>query len=385
MKNILITSIILIGSLFSQNAFDVLRPFWGFEHSQILSNSIGGATVASGYITPGLTSNPANLAAVQFGYIQLNYSDSEFSSNTSNMSNTGFNGIDFVQPVPVHQGRLVFSAGGHKEIDFMSASQNSSYEFSEKGRLSSYHLAAAVEFSKNLYLGADLKFLSGNDEMIMNGIEETYYFKPRYSGSNLTIGLLHVLSRNLQYGISIDMPTSLSVKEEYIESNYVDSDLSFSQTYNYDVIKPITFHAGAAILFKSINFFYEAEQTDWRNLEFSSDQIYESDLELPASVLINQEIRDTFSATLSHHFGTAMRLPLIPVHLFAGYQYMPVPFSGQYDNDIRESYSIGVSVAIKKNITLQGSYDSFSWGFEGSPESFDKISVGISLHDISGF
>ena len=86
-----------------------------------------------------------------------------------------------------------------------------------------------------------------------------------------------------------------------------------------------------------------------------------------------------------NHFGTAMRLPLVPLHLFAGYQYMPVPFSDQYDNDIRESYSFGVSVAIKKNITLQGSYDSYSWGFEGSPESFDKISMGISLHDISGF
>ena len=248
MKNIFIALGILIGSLFSQNAFDVLRPFWGFNHSQILSNSIGGATVASGYITPGLTSNPANLAAVQFGYIQLNYSDSEFSSNTSSISNTGFNGIDLVQPVPVYKGRLVFSAGGHKKTDFMSASENNSYSFSEKGKLSSYHLAAAVEFSKNLYLGADLKFIGGDDEMIMDGTDQTYYFKPRYSGSNLTVGLLHVLSRNLQYGISVDMPTSLTVKEQYIESNHLDSELSFSQTYNYNVKKPITFHAGAALL-----------------------------------------------------------------------------------------------------------------------------------------
>jgi len=385
MRKIFIVLGILTGSIFSQNAFDVLRPFWGFNHSQILSNSIGGATVASGYITPGLTSNPANLAAVQFGYIQLNYSDSKFSSNTSSMSNTGFNGIDFVQPVPVYKGRLVFSAGGHKKTDFMSASENNSYSFSEKGKLSSYHLAAALEFSKNLYLGADLKFIGGDDEMIMDGTDQTYYFKPRYSGSNLTVGLLHVLSRNLQYGISVDMPTSLTVKEQYIESNHLDSELSFSQTYNYNVKKPITFHAGAALLFKSINFFYEAEQTNWRNLEFSSDEIYESDFELPASVIINQEIRDTFSPTLSHHFGAAMRFPFIPIHLFTGYQHIPVPFSDQYDDNIQESYSFGVSIAIKNNITLQASYDSYSWKFEGSPESFNKISVGISLHDISGF
>ena len=371
--------------LIAQNAFDVLRPFCGFDHSQILSNSIGNATVASGYIAPGLTSNPANLAAIQFGYVQLNFSESEFSSSTSSMTNTGFNGIDVVQPVPVSRGRLVFSAGGHKETDLMSASENSSYVFSEKGKLSSYHLAAAVEFSKNLYLGADLKFLGGNDEMVMGGDDLTYYFKPRYSGSNITVGLLHVLSRNLQYGISVDMPTSLSVKEQYVESNHSDDALSFSQTYDYDIKKPITFHAGAAILFKSINFFYEAEQTNWRNLEFSSDQIYESDLELPAAVIINQEIRDTFSSTLSHHFGTAMKVPTLPINLFAGYQYLPVPFSNQYENNLKESYSLGISIAIQKNITLQASYDSYSWEFEESPESFNKISVGISLHDISGF
>ena len=134
---ILILNIILIGSLFSQNEYDVLRPFWGFDHSQILSNSIGGATVASGYITPGLSSNPANLAATQFGYVQVNFSNSEFSSLTSDMSHTGFNGFDYVQPVPVYRGRLVFSVGGHKQIDYMSASQNASYDSSEKGKLSS--------------------------------------------------------------------------------------------------------------------------------------------------------------------------------------------------------------------------------------------------------
>ena len=63
---------ILISGLWSQNSYDVLRPFWGFNNSQILSNSFGGATVASGYITPGLTSNPANLAAVPFTYLQMN-------------------------------------------------------------------------------------------------------------------------------------------------------------------------------------------------------------------------------------------------------------------------------------------------------------------------
>ena len=136
---------------------------------------------------------------------------------------------------------------------------------------------------------------------------------------------------------------------------------------------------------KSINFFYEAVQTNWSNLEFSSDQIYEDDLELPASVSINEEIIDTFRPTLSHHFGGALKLPKLPVNLFSGYQYIPTPFIGIYDDDVRHAYNFGVSIALQKNITLQGSYDSCSWKAGESSNNFDRISVGISLHDISGF
>ena len=85
-----------------------------------------------------------------------------------------------------------------------------------------------------------------------------------------------------------------------------------------------------------------------------------------------------------HHVGGAMRLPILPIHLFAGYQYLPTPFKNEYDNDVRESYSLGFSIALKKNFTLQGSYDTSSWSFKGLPESYNKFSMGISLHDIPG-
>ena len=195
---------LFISSFYAQNPIDVLRPFWGFENSQILSNSIGGATVASGYITPGLTSNPANLAAVRFSYMQLNFSNSKFTSTSSNISNSGFNGVDFVQPIPVYRGSLVISAGAHKSIDFMSASSDNIFEYSENGKMTSYHLGAALEFAKRFYIGADLKLLRGKNEMIEYGDEITHYYKPEFSGSELTLGLMHVITRNFQYGISFD-------------------------------------------------------------------------------------------------------------------------------------------------------------------------------------
>ena len=39
----------------------------------------------------------------------------------------------------------------------------------------------------------------------------------------------------------------------------------------------------------------------------------------------------------------------------------------------------------KENISIQGSADNSSWKFEGLKESFDKFSLGISIHDIPGF
>ena len=66
MNKINIFLVCILGFCYSQNVYDVLRPYFGFNSSQILINSIGGATVASGHVIPGATSNPANLAMHRF-------------------------------------------------------------------------------------------------------------------------------------------------------------------------------------------------------------------------------------------------------------------------------------------------------------------------------
>ena len=138
-------------------------------------------------------------------------------------------------------------------------------------------------------------------------------------------------------------------------------------------------HGGFGLFIKNINIFYEAEWTDWKNLEFHSSEIYEEDLELPASVLINQEINSLFKPTLAHHFGSSIRLPFTPMKIYAGYEYLPVPFSNVYDSDLRESYSTGFSIPIHRNINLEGSYVNYFWDYLGEEESYDKFSFGINL------
>ena len=90
--------------------------------------------------------------------------------------------------------------------------------------------------------------------------------------------------------------------------------------------------------------------------------------------------------TLLGDGSTAMRVPFIPLHLFAGYQYVPLPeIDGHYGDDIRETHSMGFSLGIKENISIQGSVDNCSWKFEGTNENFNKFSLGVSIHDIPGF
>jgi len=385
MKKYVFIFLIIIAQAFGQNPIDVLRPFWGYEYSQVLSNSIGNATVASGYITPGLTSNPANLAAIQFGYFQLNFSNSQYNSNSSSVTNTGFNGIDLVHPVKVFRGRLVYSLGAHKKTDFLSNYQNDISRFNEKGKLTSYHIAAALEFARNLYLGANFNFLYGDNEMTVLGNDETYYYNPRYSGSNITLGLLHILSKNFQYGLSVDMPKSLSVKQDF---NHSSDGNTFSQVYSFEAIKPITVHFGAALLLKSVNFFYEGKQTDWSNLEFDSDEIVDDGA--PASILINEEIRNIYTSTTSHHFGAAIKLRDTPINLFSGYQYIPTPFNSLDAGNLNEvfsrhAYNFGISYSLKKNITIQGAYENYNVDINDESNNFERISMGMSLHDLSGF
>ena len=380
MNKINIFLVCLVGFCSSQNVYDVLRPYFGFNSSQILINSIGGATVAAGHVIPGVTSNPANLGMYKFRHLQGNFSSSKFSSGTETNSTTNFNGFHFIYPVPVFQGSLVIGGGVNREIDYMSASRSDIFQYSEVGGLNIWRIGVAVEYSNKLYIGSDIEYYVGEDEMIEFAGDSTFYFRPNYKGFGMTAGFLHSISPKFQYGMSIQLPTTLLVSDRFTYSNHVDIDESFTDTWHYKAKRPLVFHLGTGYFEKHYSIFYEAEWSDWRNLEFSSDEIYEDDLELPASVMINQEISDKLHPTLSHHVGIALHLPVLPIHLYAGYQYLPVSFSNIYNDDLRQSYSTGFSYMIQKNFSIQGSYVNYLWKYENESERFNKLSVGIVMH-----
>ena len=380
MNNKKILLICIVGFCYSQNVYDVLRPYFGFNSSQILVNSIGGATVAVGHVIPGGTSNPANMATHRFTQIQGNFSSSEFKSGDEKNSITNFNGFHLIYPVPVYRGSLVIGGGMNREIDYMSASRSDIFEYSEVGGLNIWRIGVALEYSNKLYIGSSIEYYKGKDEMIEFADDSTFYFNPSYKGFGMTLGFLHNISSKFQYGASIQIPTTLTVADRFTYSNHIETDESFTDTWHYKTKRPFVFHIGTGYFERYYSIFYEAEWSDWRNLEFSSDEIYEDDLELPASVIINQEISNMLLPTLSHHVGIALHIPVLPIHIYAGYQYLPVSFSSVYNHDLRQSYSTGFSYMVQENFSIQASYVNYFWEYENEFEEFDKFSIGIAMH-----
>ena len=380
MMKIISFFVCMYGLCFSQNVYDVLRPYFGYSNSQILINSVGGATVATGHVIPGATSNPANLALHKFRQIQGNFSNSQFKSGTHNNSLTNFNGFHFIYPVPVYKGSLVIGGGVNREIDYMSASKSGIFQYSEVGGLNVCNIGVAVEYSNKLYIGSNIKYYKGQDEMIEFAGDSTFYFNPDYRGLGITLGFLQSVSPKFQYGMSIQLPTTLSVADRFTYSNHIDADESYTDTWHYKTKRPLVFHIGTGYFEKYYNIFYEAEWTDWRNLKFSSEEIFENDWELPASVMINQEIRNKLNPTISHHLGIAIHLPILPIHIYAGYQRLPVAFQNVYNSDLRQSYSTGFSYMIQENFSIQGSYLKYFWTYGNQPEFFEKMSLGIAMH-----
>ena len=105
---------------------------------------------------------------------------------------------------------------------------------------------------------------------------------------------------------------------------------------------------------------------------------------------IRDRIRNIYTSTTSHHFGIAIKLRDSPINLFSGYQYIPSPFNSVDEENINEvfarySYNFGISLSLQKNITIQGSYENYNVDINDESNNFERISIGMSLHDLSGF
>ena len=270
---------------------------------------------------------------------------------------------------------MVFGIGIHRDIDFSDGTKNSTHEILEQGGLYSTQASVSVEFVENLFVGAEVSYLKGEDEVSKLGLQTSTHLNPDYNGFEASVGFVQRVSPHFQMGAAIQLPSYVWVDEEITSWPTDSTEKAVSDMSEYTLRKPLSFHAGFAVLYEYINLFYEWEWTDWRNIEFSSDEYFAGDV-----IEINNEIQGDMRATSTHHIGMALHPPWLPLHIYSGYQYMPTQYSGAFDNNRRQSLSMGLSYVLNQQMSIHSSCTRYFWKYSGEDESFTQIVFGFSLH-----
>lgn len=356
----------LVSFLFAQELVDIAAPFYSYDldgqhyngtyaydyalrasalpSGSPLGSAIGHATIASGQMVPEYTNNPANLAMTKYNSIQVN----GLFNNYNGVNNNSLGGINYLVSVPVYSGSMSYAAGVQRIKDYNLYYQDDDIVQRSKGGLYNWHFGGAMEVQEDIYAGAEISILTGsknNDIDFKDPLSSTdgYIEDSKYFGATGKIGLNYHALSFLNVGISMDLPTVLDV--DYAIRSYYSGDLG---SVNYDIKTPEVYRAGLAVTLKIVDFYYSYDYTNLQNLSISSKQMTQSDIDE-----INREIMNNFSVVGSHHIGMALHVPLLPLHLYFGYQYLPDVYQGL------NNFSLGNLIP---NALTDRFTSSFSWG-----------------------
>ncbi|MFA6618874.1 MAG: hypothetical protein WCT23_07395 [Candidatus Neomarinimicrobiota bacterium] len=369
---------------FAQDLPDVIAPFksynfdnqhfnsaTGYDYpirvsslnkSGVLSTAIGNATVASGRMIPEFTLNPANLAMNKFSSIQVN----GLFTNYNGMSKNSLGGISYLVSVPVYSGSMSFAAGVNKEKDFNQYYQNDDILQKSYGGIYSWHFNGAMEVQEDIYLGAEVSLLSGsrhNDIDFKDPLNTTdgYIEENTYFGASAKIGLSYHPFSILNIGLSIDLPTVIN--DDYSLRTYQTSG---SSSVEYSMSSPAVIRAGLSLNLRIVDLYYSYDYTNWQDMKFRS-----RDLMQTAVDELNREISNNLSTVGAHHLGMAFHVPMLPLHFYFGYQYLPDSYQGlnslslkklipkQLTDRFSSSTSWGASFFLKQGLSLSASFETY--------------------------
>ncbi|MBN2781246.1 MAG: hypothetical protein JXR21_04715, partial [Candidatus Marinimicrobia bacterium] len=165
----------------------------------------------------------------------------------------------------------------------------------------------------------------------------------------------------LNLGFSLDLPTLIGV--DYSLRIY---DSNSRSTSEFSIKAPGVLRAGLALTLKIVDLYYSYDYANWQNMIVRS-----SDLEQSAVDQLNREITNNLSITQSHHIGMALHVPLLPLHFYFGYQYLPDIYQGlnsfslaklvphELSDRFRSSFSWGASLFIKQGFSVSASFETW--------------------------
>lgn len=264
---------------------------------------------------------------------------------------------------------------------------------SERGQLGEYYAYAATEFQPGFFIGGSVGIPAGSYSYTREYIEERPLdiendydvnsiitedrIRATITGITARLGLMYKPSENLSFGVSAELPSDLSIEEDfdtYIETTFIDGSsesYNFEGTNDYNVSRPIRVSGGATIApFERMRLSGGVEWVDYSSIEMS-DVFQEQQLERQENRLIDEEFDEVFNLTGGVSFAmndvTTLR---------GGIAYYPSPIANE-DQD-RYFYSGGVGLALTPNTTLDLGIQLANWNQR--VYDFEDI-MGVDLSD----
>lgn len=381
--------------------------------------------------------NPAGLAQMRKMEFWTEFSNINFDNNLTYRNNlstasnnaTKFNSIGIVFPVPTYRGSLVFALGYQKLRDFEYANNFSGlsaifsdeaktflpsvedtvtgavYDFwdrevkkeefiTDEGSVNQWSAAGAVDISPNISLGATINYWSGKSDYQLdftqadvlnrfetypgnfNDYQESRAIASRYSSFSLKLGGLFHLGRYARLGMTIDLPQTITVDEDYSlfssvsfdDGDIIDLD-DISESSQYDIKVPLrisggaSFAAGPALISGGIDY------VDWTQFKFNTDFLKDQ----------NRYFKTDYRGTLKWHVGGEVGLPFYDSQLRAGYVYDPNPLKDQPGETDRKYITAGFGVLIDKVFKIDFAYLRGGW----KQTTFDELAPAGTAEDVT--
>jgi hypothetical protein len=229
------------------------------------------------------------------------------------------------------------------------------YDF-RTGSTSEFNVAAGLNISNQLYLGASLGFVNirydRNSEFLESGVQtlndlttEDYSFSYRInqltdgSGINGRLGLIFKPTSTLRIGATFQTPTWLHIQDNWSESLYTEYTASNggvttfpTQADNYlteyNLRTPYKGSLGASlILGNNALISADIDYIDYASMKLSNSDNYLSNSTIADN---NAEVKDQYTGAINYRVGGEYKLG--PVALRAGFGLNGSPYADDDDN-----------------------------------------------------
>ncbi len=387
-----------------QTDLDAVRPFTGLGGPGSRAGGLGLAFTGIADDATALYYNPAGLAHLTRGEINLGLTylsiatdvSAQGASSTATITATRLGNLGFA--FPISDVKLTLALGYHQVRTF-KRQQDRTFEkifddtlftvrehLSEEGGLGAFSLGFGYQISPQLALGSAVDIISGNNDYTENdtfttqsGINyvDIFNIKSTYIGIGFTLGILMAPIPQWRIGMLLRSPQWIKVNDELDEmySEIIEvRDYSTRCSYSY--------RFGSSLSFGPITFIGDLFWFDYSQIRFKSE-IYDTTL-VPGSnihidILVNDSLRTQYASALGYATGAELLLPGINAKLRGGYRSDPPINRNSLAKETRHTFALGLGVVPVPQIRIDTTYSITTWQRDLSSGVSEETSASMAM------